>query len=59
MVDTEDLDDDSTVGNNSSSTTTTPCQRQPITPMLVCLFSYLSYKVYNTTNHILPGCWHY
>ena len=33
MVDT-DLDDDSTVGNNSSSTTTTPCQRQPIRPML-------------------------
>ena len=33
MVNT-DLDDDSTVGNNSSSTTTTPCQRQPIRPML-------------------------
>ena len=35
MVDTEDLDDDNTVGNDSSSTTTTtPCQRQPIRPML-------------------------
>ena len=35
MVDIEDLDDDSTVGNDSSSTTTTtPCQRQPIRPML-------------------------
>ena len=34
MVDTEDLDDDSTVGNDSSSTTTTPCQRQSIRPML-------------------------
>ena len=33
MVD-NDLDNDSTVGNDSSSTTTTPCQRQPIRPML-------------------------
>ena len=50
MVDT-DLDDDSTVGNNSSSTTTTPCQRQPIRPMLenscryvyflICLIKYI------------------
>ena len=37
MVDTEDLDDDSTVVNDSSSTTTTTtttCQRQLIRPML-------------------------
>ena len=31
--------------------TITPCQRQPIRPMLVCLFSYLSYKVHN--NYII------
>ena len=51
MVNTEDLDDDSTVVNDSSSITTTPCLLDQCWKTQVCLFSYLSYKVHN--NYII------